>query len=318
MTLQTHSTTSPPPPPPEEAAALDTWQGQWLDLVFGEGTNYPLIGNLENLLALEARIADQPIPQQDGDIPYGRWAAGRSVTLPFLIHGDPQTATLTDRIAEWQGAFTANDPYRHDWLLYKIPGRTIMARARVVRRQVEMSPAAAREGRHQAIVEIKLADPRIYNADVGLKTVTIPTGIAAGGGLDLPADLPWDMAATTGGSVNANNDGNATAYPVIRCQNTHPTGNIDTLEVVNVTTGVQVDIATTIAPGQILIADFDGIVRAEQGPHIRIDDASRYGDWQHPREILGFAPGNNTLTSDVTGLGASGAVVRADWLDPTI
>jgi hypothetical protein len=303
-------------PDPAFIDALGDYQASYGSFVFGEGTEHALSGSLEGLLALDTRVGDQPIPQGDGDISFGRWAAGRIITFPFVIFGVPHSQSFIDSIKEWELAFNISSPYGQEWLLFKTPYSVYAVRAKVVRRSVEVSPTAASAGRSHAVVEFKIADPRVYDGLLGVESILVATEPAEGGGLDLGFDLGFDMAAAEGGSSIATNSGNANAAPLLRIVNDAGAGgNITRAIVTNVTTGVIFDITTAVTPGQTLVVDFDAMIRAEPAPHIHIDYASRYGDWAHPRVPLLFVPGTNVLIADVTG---GDATVRADWLNPTI
>lgn len=300
---------------PDQATvqALTPFQGWWNDLVFGEGTEWALEGELANLLALESRISDVPIPQGDGDIASGRWASGRVVTLPFAILGD---AAHSDHRDAWMEAFSNIDPYAQEWLAFRVHEDLKLVRARVVRRQVRLESHSARSNHAHAVVELKLADPRIYDGDAWEQSLLVPVGTPTSPGVNLPvAQLPINMSAPVGGSIAATNTGNAVAYPEIRVTNEVGAGsNITSTTIINSTTGVEVEVVTAIAAGQTLSIDMDALVRAERGPHIHIGGSSRYGAWSHPRELFGLVPGINIITADIVG---GTPTVRMEWLQPT-
>lgn len=302
---------------PDQAVVngLAPYQGWWNGLVWGEGTEHIVEAALDGLLAYESRISDTPIPQGDGDILLGRWASGRTVTVPFRIFGG--LAGHAARRREWVNAFSAADPYEQGWLVFRTLERAYMARARVTRRQVELSPEQGRTASSHAVVELKLADPKLYDGIDWVQDVLVPVGAVEGGGFDLAVEeLPIDGAASSGGSVNAVNTGNAPAYPLIRVYNDIGAGSpITSVAVRNNTVAKEVEVVTAIAAGQFLTIDLDSLVRAVVGPHIHIDGSSRYGDWQHPREVWGLTPGNNTISSEVTG---GDPTVRLDWLQPLL
>lgn len=299
---------------PDQAiiAALQPFQGHWNGLTFGENTEYHL-GAMENLLAYESRVSDTPIPQGDGDMVIGRWAAGRVVTLPFTVLGD---AGHDEAQHVWLAAFDADDPYAEDWLVWRDHFGAHLARGRVVRRRVEQTPMAARTRAAPAIVELKLADPRIYDGDAGVQTAFVPFGTGDQGGFNLPADLPLDMAAADPGTVVVANSGNTAVAPLIRISNPVGAGSdVTELELFNITTGVTFHIITDIVEGQELTVDMDALIRRAPGPHVHIDGTSRYGGWQHPRQTWTLARGNNVIDADHTG---GAPVVRLDWLQPTL
>lgn len=300
---------------PDQATvqALQVGQGVYGDLVFGEWTDYAVL-EVDNLLAYESRLADSPLPMRDGDLVNGRWAAGRTVVLPFVVMGNGSHATAR---ATWLQAFDTTHPTREEWVAFRDHGGIYLARARVVRRRIDQNPAGARSLSASAVVELKLADPRIYNGEEWVQTAFVPFGADVGGGFNWPVvNWPINMTAATGGAALVINTGNAVAYPLIRIDN--PTGagsSVTSLTLTNETTGDIFDIDTTITEGQILNIDMDALVRGAAGPHVYIDTSSRYGDWNHPRTLFGLAPGNNVIQAEATG---GAPVARLDWLNPTL
>jgi hypothetical protein len=304
------------PPPPDVVDSLALFQGYWNGLVFGEGTNFAVEADIDGLLAYESRLADQPVPGGDGDISFARYAAGRFVVLAFGIVGPPLSAELTERIAQWYTAFDASDPYALDWLLFRVPGRVLLLRARVARRRIEVAPLSSKSGLTRAVVELKVADPRLYDGSSGgRESMLIPTGPAVGGGFELAVEeLPLDMSASTGGSAIAVNSGNAAASPILRISNAGP-GNVTQVVVSNLTAGITCTFNSVILPGQTLVADFEALARHEAGPYVHIDGVSRYSEWAHPRIPLVLLPGENTLVADFTG---GKPTVRIDWLNTNL
>lgn len=303
------------PPTIAQVNALQPFQGLWNGLTFGEGTNYLLTAELAGLLAYESRLADSPIPQGEGDFSFSRYAASRFVSLPFIISGVPLSATLEDRVQTWLRSFGVAGTYGQGWLVFKGVSKAYMWRCRVARRRASISPESLKTGAVSAVAELKLADPRIYNALTRPGGV-VPVGAASGGGFDLDTDLPIDMTGTTGGSLTANNGGTSTAWPVLQISNDAGAGSDITEAVVtNVTAGIIFTIETAIAAGKTLVVNFDKLQRRAPAPHISIDGVSRYGDWQHPREPLPILAGSNSFTADITG---GTPTVRLDWYDTSL
>lgn len=291
---------------------LQPYQGWWAGLVWGEGTEYHIEANIDGLLDFESRLSDVPIPQAHGEIPLGRWATGRIVTLPFRIFGGRDNHA--DRRDDWFNAFSADNPTLEEWLIFRALERTYMARARVVRRKIELSPEGARVFASHAVVELKMTDPRLYDGVQWVQGDVVPTGAAEGGGFDLEVELALDMSAATGGTFVATNTGNTVAYPLIRVNNPIGAGSsVTSVTITNETHSESAQVDTTIAVGQTLEIDFDALIRAQPGPHIHIDGVSRFGDWQHPRMPWGIHPGDNDITASFTG---GAPTVRMDWLQP--
>jgi hypothetical protein len=292
-------------------AGLEPFQGYWNGLIFGEGTDW-YVSQIDELLAYVSRSSDVSIPQSDGEMASGRWAAGRVVTLPFIIFGDGE---YTQRRNEWIAAFDAADPFAQRWLAFRDGGDIHMVRGRVVRRRADQTAAAARAHATPAVVEVKLVDPRVYDGDAWLQTEFVPFEATDSGGFELPAELPLDMAAMSGGDLEAVNTGNTYAYPVIRITNQPGSGNLTELVLTNNTTGAVFEIATVVTEGATLVIDMDALIRADQGPHIHIDGSSRYPDWVPPRLPWGLAPGANFITATHVG---GDPLLRLDWMQSTL
>lgn len=301
------------PPSVAEVQALQPFQGLWNGLVVGEGTDYPITGSLEGLFSYEARLGDAPVPGGDGDMPFSRYASSKFVVIPMKVVGPPLSDDLETNLEAFQEAFAADDSMGQEWFVFRTWNRYHMVRARVARRRDPLDANSYKTGVIDAVVELKLADPRLYDA-LARNTANLPNGVGSGGGFDLAADLPIEMAATSGGTASAYNSGTAIAWPVLRVSNM---GGADITQIVvtNTTAGIEFDLVTNVAPGQTLVADFSALERRAPGPHIHIDGASRYGDWQHPRTPLPVLKGSNIFTADVTG---GDPTIRLDWYNTSL
>src|SRR5690606_2141445 len=131
-------------PAPATLAALQPYQGLWHGAIFGENTEWVIEDNIEGLLDYNSRVADQPIPQADGEMQLGRWAAGRTVVLPFVIMGSVLTHAA-EREA-WLRAFAPDAAHSQSWLAFRAGERLRVARGRMRRRGLERSPLMGRGG----------------------------------------------------------------------------------------------------------------------------------------------------------------------------
>jgi len=288
-----------------QGPALDPFQGEYRGLVFGEGTDLIIDGQLEGLVSVETRAQDKPIPRSDGAFPAIDYAKAETVTFPLAIVAAPGTTRLADLINDTSRTFRLTRGDTH-WFRWHGAYGIRRWRARPARFAVAENPEAARSGIWRARVALALADPRGYSDDFSTRTVHLFTPDAGGAaGWELPAtDLPLDITAEqqsrAGGIVTIYNQGTADAWPIIQFQ------NLDYQEAFKITlrnldTGEHITIETALAEGQTLVADMDALVRGDQGPHVSIDGATRYGQWTPPRQPFRLAPGQNRLRLDAEG-----------------
>lgn len=272
-------------------------QREFNGLTLGDQTPYNIIEE-SGLEGFSVRSGTRPIPRDDGAIPGLHLADQKTVVIPVEVVGDPETV-VEPAVNAAEAAFV---PQRTEQLQYRFknPGddeRFVWARPVRFRRTRNAETTVGVDGFQ---VALELADPRIYSVAELIEGV--PIFEASGGGADLPADLPLDMTAATQELGTAINEGSGRAYPVVRFQ--FPSGGSGTVtgvELTNLTTGVVLDVDTTLVAGQTLTADMDALIRATGDPVIHIAGVSRYGDWVPPREPLFLAPGSNSLRFEVTG-----------------
>lgn len=161
-------------------------------------------------------------------------------------------------------------------------------------------------------VAFEAADPRMYAA--AGKTVRLEP-YTAGGGLDFTVEYAKEFTVT-GLDKAASNGGNVGCPPVVRFYG--PTsGTCTGVQLLNRTTGVTLDVQTSITAGQTLTVDMRAFVASTGARVVDLSGASRYGDWQQPRTPLLIEPGSNVLrfTGDGTTTGMECVVDFADtWL----
>jgi hypothetical protein len=286
---------------------------QWFfrGLVFGEGTDYMIPGEVTGLEELATRSADKAIPRGDGAISFTNYATVRNVVIPFALHS--RSGDLLNLVETFNTTFgpvkeLPNDPGDSDWLVFQGRAFARAYRAKVVRRSLRVSPQASRSGLVHGAVQMTLTDPRGYGLEA--QRIFVPLLSTFGGGLELPTELPIDMSGGSTGTGSAFNAGNARAWPVIRWQNMGGS-DVSQVTMTNETSEDTIVIATQLAPGQTLVADMDALVRRIPGPHISIDGASRYSDWQQPRDAFPLFPGSNIITSVISG--EQSVITRLDY-----
>lgn len=287
---------------------LRAYQGQYRGLRFGEGTEYHIEGEIAGLLESIMRSGDRPVPRGHGSIQGPDYAEPRRVIFPLLVVGTPHSDELQDRISLVRSTFLPTPNEQHD-LRWNFLGVTYRLGGRVVRQRVQYGPKNAREGRYRATVEWLAADPFIY-ADAEHSEIVPIFTVEEAGGFDLSTELPIDMVSAILSRKNLRNEGTFPSYPLIRFQNNGSTASW--VQVDNVSTGESLRVETTLATGQTLVCDMHGYVRSASGPHIHIDEQSRFGDWQHPRTPFQLQSGDNLIEFTTDG---TDVVCRFSWRD---
>ena len=299
------------PPAPVESQSVDSlsiYQGEYRGLVIGADTPYHLEGPIEGLLGSVMRVGDRAVPRGHGYIQGPDYAEERTVFFPFVVIERPHSPLLRSLLSNLWTAFVPTPEEEH-WLRWNLLGETRAWRGRVVRNQFEYGPENARTGVFRSFVEFIAADPFIYS-DEEYSVIVAEQTVLDRGGFDLPADLPLDLGLRIVSQSNIHTDGNTTTWPVIRFQNNGSTASF--VQLVNRTTGVTLRVNSTIPTGDTLVVDMYGYQRSSAGPHISIDGASRFGDWQHPRTPWGLAPGDNVVEFTTDG---DDVVCRVTWRD---
>ena len=290
-------------------------QFSYRGLVFGPGTDI-FVNNAEGFEGFEVRSSDSDQPRGDGGIRGLDYVAPRTVAFELVaLEVDEPGGDGSTYEALWAAVRRAFRPSRDtDYdLLFKRPGQPErLIRCRPI--QLTRSEAFTQYNRvGYPPVVLRAVDPRIYSATV--RSGNVPLYSATGGGIDFDIDLPANFTTTAGSrsELVAMNDGTADAYPLVRFYGSS-TGDVDGVTLTNTTTGQVLDISAEIGSGQILTADMDAAVTGVNRLVISLDGASRYGDWQLPREAFALAPGSNTLRFEVDGT-ATDAVCNLTWRD---
>lgn len=300
---------TPPPPTVIEDAGPDLapYQGEYRGLVFGQDTEYHVQG-LEGILEAIMRTGDRPVPRGHGYIQGPDYAEARTVLMSITVVGQPHSEQLRQDLALVRSTFLPTPDAEHT-LRWNLVGTVYQFRGRVVRSKIEYSPKAAREGHYHITAEWRAADPFIYGDAEHTEVVPI-FSVEDPGGFDLPTELPIDMAAGTFTRKNLRNEGTQLAYPVVRFQT--DSGAMSWVEATNLTHSETLRIETPVPLGDILVANMHSYTRSLPGPHIHIDNVSRFGAWQQPRIPIALHPGDNLVEFNTD---ATAATCRFTWRD---
>ena len=291
---------------------LTDLQWSYRDLVFGEGTNYH-INWVDGFEGFDARTSDSDNPRGDGAIRGVDYVAPRTIGFELAmieVDGDIESDDYETMWVNVRNAFLPSRSLDHE-LTFKRPGMP----ERMIRcRPVQLNRKETYR-QYNAVgfppVVLRAVDPRIYST--ATRSVLLQPYSASGGGVDLPNDLPINFGAGSQIEVNADNDGSADAYPLVRFYGPI-SGTVTGVTLTNVTTGQVLEISATITTGQILTADMTAAVTGSNQLVVSLDGSSRYGDWELPREAFALAPGSNTLRFEVTGT-STDAQCLVQWRD---
>lgn len=290
--------------------ALLDYQRSYRGLLLGEGTAYDIIEE-DGVESLTVRDGDREFPRASGSIPGKHYAESKVIVLTTEVVGPlNDTEELFDNFKK---AFQLSEDEEYPYV-FKNPGQDErFIWARTIRRP-RVRTLASELGVTQMQVALKAADPRVYSTT--RKNVTVPLFQVGGGGFNLPTELPLDMTEPTKASAVAVNEGDAYAYPLVRFQHSAgSTATVNGVTLTNVTNGDVLTIATSIAPGQTLVADMGAAVRGTGDLIVYIDNASHYNAWALPRSPFRLTPGDNTLTLTVDGTATTELVCVVSFRD---
>lgn len=215
---------------------------QWGDLVMGPGTGYSIsdISGIDDLP--EVRNTDVAKTDAHGDYTGPDYTGPRVVQLALTLVADSpdllRQMILDLRRATQPGQMPA-DLQLLDW--------GISVSGKVRKRSVPYDAAYLwRTG--QAAIEWYCADPYLYGLDEQSESTTAYSPSA---GRTYPRTHPVTYgSAGSSGSITATNDGDATAYPVLRLD-----GPVANPSIEQTTTGALLVLDTTLQPGDFLLID---------------------------------------------------------------
>lgn len=258
--------------------------------VFGIDTEIDVV-SAEGIEEIKIRSGTRTLPRDDGSVPGLHLVASKDVIFDLDILGDTEYYSFLDALVPKQ-----NTEGEVHW---KFPGQAQkFMRGRVFARSDKRTGFTNSKIPMTLVFEI--ADPRIYDLVNESETINIFSPQAEG--IDFEIDFEVDFTLVGGGGFDVvhTNDGNADAYPLVRFFG--PTsGTCTAVKLVNRTTGVDLELNTTILSGQILTCDMDARKRGSGSRIIDLSGASRYGDWVLPRDTFYLQPGDNVIRLEITG-----------------
>ena len=270
-------------------------------LELGAGTPFA-IEEEEGLESLVVRTGTRPLPRADGSIPgLHRVDSKRIILRGYMVARTPEE--LEDL---WE-TFVAHTEPGQSLRQYRFTLRGKEERfvwARVIDRPSIRNVETEEVGLRRWTLGLEVADPRIYSVEQF--STLVPIWGTAGGGFDLPTDLPFGMTPAGQIKAVAVHNGSSPAFPTLQFA---ASGIVTSLLLVNETNGTRFEMGPSatntpfgLSAGQTLIADLGAYVRSDPTVlPIRIGNASRFGHWQLPREPLWLSPGSNRLRFEHDG-----------------
>lgn len=224
------------------------------------------IVRISGLLDQEARVGDREFARQDGDIGGLHRASPRFPRLELEVRSNVLNTAYYDLIDTVRSIFRRSRlPSDADGVLtFKMPEEPEqIIRCRPIRRNIPRE-ARTEYGLLPINVELKAADPRIYEVDLS-------------------------SVGPSSGTFAVTNNGDDWAYPILNF------GAVATVQLTNNTNGDVISI--TSAPGSgNLIADMDRFIRGVNDLVIYRGSTDGYGAWDQPRKPFRLEPGSNSLT----------------------
>lgn len=272
--------------------------------VFGDRTNIDVV-RVQGLHSQTIRSGNRLLPRSHGASPGLHLLDQKIISFELEI---PDRQQYVDFLSIFRS--TEIQEGELHWKMPELPQS--FHRARVVARNEEQTGLTT--GLIPVTIAFECADPRIY--DAAERSILLRGYNPTSGGVEW--DIEWEVDFTSGIStegqdVVAHNAGYEKAYPLIRFFG--PTvGTCTGVKIENFTTGEDIEINTAVLTGQILVADMSARIRGTGALMIQIDGASRYGDWELPRNTFYLAPGDNVLRFTMTG-SSTDMLATLNWRD---
>ncbi len=271
--------------------------------VFGINTETDVIST-EGFEKLNIRSGTRTLPRDDGSVPGLHLVLSKDVIFELDILGDTEYYSMLDALGPRKNMEAQ--------LHWKFPGQDQkFMRARVFSRSDKRTGFTNSKIPMTLVFEV--ADPRIY----GLVTETESINIFSvqSEGIEFEIDFEVDFLLQGGGGFDVihRNEGNSDAYPLVRFFGP-VSGTCTAVKLLNLTTGVDLELTTTILAGQTLTCDMDARKRGTGSRVIDLAGASRYGDWVLPRDTFYFQPGDNSIRLETTGT-STDVVAVTNWRD---
>ena len=256
--------------------------GGFAGLLIGDDTDYK-VESVEGLEGWSLRTSDDELPRGDGALRGVDLQSARIIAFKMAFTGTHEQ--IEDK-ADY--LYRALIPQRdEDWpLIWRHPGRplrVVYCRPTDLAREISQRQLM----KHDQSFALRAADPRHYSVVQYEKIIPVTPASAA---------EPFVMMVL--------NIGNAPAYPVIRI--TGPSSGPDVSRIVlrNATTDTVFDVSSTLAKGSTLIGDMPARATGANRSIVTVDDVSKYGAWQFPRQAFRLNPGANDISLQVTPAGA--------------
>lgn len=275
--------------------ALEDGQYSFRDLTFGLGTDYPLdLAMIDGLEGSTVNVGDRTLPRGHGSVPGKHYEASRQMLATFVLARNTRDdLELAQRVLADAFKVSEDDQYALEYKKQGQPQRLVWCRATAFARgdtRVGLSASPK--------VSLLAADPRIYSSEE--HTDLLPLYAAAGGSIDLPTELPFDLPAGVALEAAVVNAGNADAPVMLRVYGPS-SGTLTGWTLQNQSTGASVTVTADIASGQVMTYDSRAYITGSGDLVVSLDGASRYGDWEQPRVPFVLPPGESVLRFTATG-----------------
>lgn len=276
-------------------------QIEWAGNLFGSGTSYRWLEltGWDDLPGLDSGNVLRPNK-------HGAWS-GRKLSQERIV---TWSARISTAAADFGAAVTAfrralpvvDDDTEQALVIRTRGGETRLAYAAVSGRIIPNNPQAG-IGRGQATVQWTASDPRLYGLDEWAQPIPQPL---AGSGLTYPLTYPLTYGtAPESGARTVTNAGDTATPPTLVIH-----GPCTTPVVVNLTTGMQLELAVTMAASETLTVD------VKAGTAL-LDGTDRQGSLTAasvPIEAFELTPGANDLTFRAAAF-LGGSSLDLTWRD---
>lgn len=264
---------------------------------------YDLI-KVDGLRGAAVRSGDTPIPRGDGDTPGSHWLEAKRPVLTVDAFGD-----YHDVVPPLVAAFQPSRSVEHP-LVWREGGEEVRLYCRPV--DVPVTRQASRQGATEVAIALKAADPRVYGQ---LRTVQVEPFKLAGGAVNDPVDDPKDATAEGGTDETVHNGGASDAHPQMTVSGPD-SGSADGVRLTNRTNGSQIEVSTSVGPGQTLVVRMrEWVTRRLDTFIVELDGANRYDDWTTRGEVFYLSPGDNVVRLEVLGGTDTGVKATLSYRD---
>lgn len=261
-----------------------------------------MVTRVEGLDGAEVRTdADTHIPRGDGHLPGSHWLDARRITLTVRVVGRERLPTLMAAFRPARNVEPALSWTEDDGTSRRVYCRPVQTIATVSGGMVVDLP-----------IGLKASDPRIYGPS---RSALVNPWQPSQEGIDYPkAEYPINWPPAVGTQAVVRNGGDSDAYPTVRIRGPQ-VGQLESWRLANLTTGAQLQVDTTVGPGQLLTVRMrEWVVGDPSALIVDLDGQSRYGGWVSRPEPFWLAPGDNVLRL-TTLSGADPSSAELIWRD---